>query len=60
MTAIAVTTYLLYQGEYVLTLLSIVVFGKLIVFHFVMDYFDKQNLKKFKISQNIELLIFCF
>jgi len=45
-TAIGVTTYLLYQGEYVLTLLSIVVFGKLIVFHFVMGYFDKQNLKK--------------
>jgi len=46
MTAIGVTTFLLYQGEYVLTLLSVIVFGKLIIFHFVMDYFDKQNLKK--------------
>ncbi|MBT8173610.1 MAG: hypothetical protein KJO99_04455 [Nitrosopumilus sp.] len=46
MTAIGVTMYLFYLGESILALISMVVFGKLIVFHFVMDYFDKQNLKK--------------
>jgi len=46
MTAIGVTTYLFYLGESILVLISMVVFGKLIIFHFVMEYFDKQNLKK--------------
>ena len=43
MTAIGVTVYLLYIEEFTLSLISMVVFGKLIVFHFVMDYFDKKN-----------------
>ena len=46
MTAIGVTTYLFYLGDFILALISIAVFGKLIIFHFVMEYFDKQNLKK--------------
>ncbi|QLH07643.1 hypothetical protein C5F50_11615 [Nitrosopumilus ureiphilus] len=46
MTVIGVTTYLFYLGESILALISMVVFGKLIIFHFVMEYLDKQNLKK--------------
>ncbi|MGI9568103.1 MAG: hypothetical protein ACR2LL_14000 [Nitrosopumilus sp.] len=43
MTAVGVTGYLLYIGEFTLSLISMIVFGKLIIFHFVMDYFDKKN-----------------
>ncbi len=46
MTAIGVTGYLLYLGEPILALISTVVFAKLIVFHFIMDYFDKKNQRK--------------
>ena len=42
MTAVGVTGYLLYIGEFTLSLISMIVFGKLIIFHFVMDYFDKK------------------
>jgi hypothetical protein len=45
MTAIGVTVYLFYLDQFVVALISMVVFGKLIIFHFVMDYFDKQNFK---------------
>jgi len=45
MTAIGVTGYLFYLGEFVLALISMVVFGKLIIFHFIMEYFDKQKFK---------------
>lgn len=45
MTAIGVTAYLLYLAEPILALISTVVFGKLIVFHFVMEYFDKKHSK---------------
>jgi hypothetical protein len=53
MTAIGVTGYLYYLGESILSLISMIVFGKLIVFHFIMEYFDKKNLKQ-KNYQNIE------
>jgi len=53
MTAIGVTSYLLYLGEPILALISSVVFAKLIVFHFIMDYYDKKSSKK--IYQNISL-----
>jgi len=53
MTAIGVTGYLYYLGESTLSLISMIVFGKLIVFHFIMEYFDKKNLKQ-KNYQNIE------
>lgn len=46
MTAFGVTAYLFYLGEPILALISMIVFGKLIIFHFIMEYFDKQNLKK--------------
>jgi len=46
MTVVGVTTYLLYLDEFILALISTIVFGKLIIFHFVMEHFDKQNLKK--------------
>ena len=46
MTAVGVTSYLLYLNEFVLSLISMVVFGKLILFHFIMEYFDKHNSKK--------------
>ncbi len=43
MTAVGVAGYLLYLGEHILALISTVVFGKLIVFHFVMEYFDRSS-----------------
>ena len=43
MTAIGVTSYLLYLHEPILALISTVVFAKLIVFHFIMDYYDKKQ-----------------
>ncbi len=43
MTAIGVTSYLYYLDEYILSLISLVVFGKLIIFHFIMEYFDRKN-----------------
>ena len=43
MTAIGVTSYLLYLNEPILALISTVVFAKLIVFHFIMDYYDKKQ-----------------
>ncbi len=51
MTAIGVTGYLLYLGQPILALISSVVFAKLIVFHFIMDYYDKKTSKK--ITQNL-------
>ena len=53
MTAIGVTSYLFHLGEYVLSLISMVVFGKLIIFHFIMEYFDRKNLAQ-KNYQNME------
>lgn len=53
MTAIGVTSYLFHLGEHVLSLISMVVFGKLIIFHFIMEYFDRKNLVQ-KNSQNME------
>jgi hypothetical protein len=52
MTAIGVTSYLLYLGEPILALISSVVFAKLIVFHFIMDYYDKKQRKS---SQTLSL-----
>lgn len=52
MTAIGVTTYLLYLGESILALISTVVFAKLIIFHFIMDYYDKKSRKP---SQSLSL-----
>jgi len=46
MTTIGVTSYLFYLGETILALISMVVFGKLIIFHFIMEYFDRKNSKK--------------
>ena len=54
MTAVGVTSYLFYLGEFILCLISIVVFGKLIVFHFIVDHFDKQN----TVKQNSKTLHF--
>ena len=51
MTATGVIGYLLYLGEPILALISGVVFAKLIVFHFIMDYYDKKSSKK--IYQNL-------
>ena len=45
MTAIGVTGYLIYLEEPILALISSVVFAKLIVFHFIMDYYDKKTKK---------------
>ena len=49
MTAIGVTVYLFYLGESILSLISMIVFGKLIIFHFIMEYFDR---KKFQMRNN--------
>jgi hypothetical protein len=43
MTAVGVTGYLFHLEEYVLSFISMIVFGKLIIFHFVMEYFDRKN-----------------
>ena len=43
MTPIGVTRYLFYLDKFILELISMIVFGKLIIFHFVRDYFDKKN-----------------
>ena len=50
MTAIGVTSYLIYLEELILTLISGIVFAKLIVFHFVMDYYDKKTRHKKKMT----------
>ena len=42
-TAIGITSYLLYLGDFFLGVISTLVFAKLIVFHFVMEYFDKKS-----------------
>jgi hypothetical protein len=52
MTAIGVTSYLLYLGEFILALISTIVFAKLIVFHFIMEHYDKKTQKK---SQGLSL-----
>lgn len=46
MTAVGVTGYLFFLDEYILALISMVVFGKLIIFHFIMEYFDRKNSKQ--------------
>jgi hypothetical protein len=46
MTAVGVTAYLFHLGEYILSLISMVVFGKLIIFHFIMEFFDRKNSTK--------------
>jgi hypothetical protein len=45
MTAFGVTGYLVFLGENILALISGIVFAKVIVFHFIMDYYDKKNSK---------------
>ena len=52
MTAIGVTGYLLYLEEFILALISTIVFAKLIVFHFIMEYYDKKTQKN---SQGLSL-----
>ena len=53
MTAIGVTGYLFHLEEYALSLISMIVFGKLILFHFIMEYFDRKRLQT-KNYQNVE------
>ena len=45
-----IIVYLFYIEELVLSLISMIIFGKLILFHFIMDYFDKQNYNQSKIN----------
>jgi quinol-cytochrome oxidoreductase complex cytochrome b subunit len=55
MTATGVTAYLFHVGEYVLSLISLVVFGKLIIFHFIMEFFDrKSSLKNYRNMERIK------
>ncbi|QLH08517.1 hypothetical protein [Candidatus Nitrosotenuis sp. DW1] len=46
MTAIGVTAYLVYLGHVSLALISAIVFAKVIVFHFVIDIYDRFQSKK--------------
>ena len=46
LTAIGVSAYLLYLGQITLAIISAIVFSKVIIFHFVIDFIDKKNLKK--------------
>ena len=43
MTAVGVSGYLLFLGEFTLSLVAILVFSKVIVFHFIIDYYDKRK-----------------
>jgi len=52
MAAIGITGYLLFLGEFILALISSIVFAKLISFHFIMEYYDKKTQKK---SQSLSL-----
>ena len=55
MTSIGVTAYLLFLNEPILALISSIVFAKLIIFHFVMEYFDKKiSGNKFQKNSNYE------
>ena len=56
MTTIGVTSYLIYLDKPILALISVVVFSKLIVFHFVMDYYDKKTKLKGKNESYVSLL----
>ncbi len=42
-TAAGVTGYLLYLGMPIIALIAAVIFAKLIVFHVIMDYYDKRS-----------------
>jgi len=53
MTAIGVTGYLFHLEEYTLSFISMIVFGKLIIFHFIMEYFDRKKFQT-KDYQNVE------
>ena len=56
MTVVGVTSYLIYLNETILALISSVVFAKLIIFHFVMDYYDKKSEKKKMNGMNHSLI----
>ncbi len=53
MTAIGVTVYLFYLDEVILLLISIILFVKLIIFHFIMEYFDRKK-SQTRTNQNME------
>jgi len=46
MTAVGVTAYLLYLNEFILAFIASLVFSKVIVFHFIIDYYDKRSASK--------------
>ena len=48
MTAIGVTTYLLFLGQTTLAIIALAVFAKVIIFHYVIDFYDKRKSKKEK------------
>jgi hypothetical protein len=55
-TATGITGYLMYLGESILALISGIVFAKLIVFHFIMDWYDKRsNAKSGKRTSSIRI-----
>jgi len=45
MTAMGVTSYLIYLNEITLALIALIVFAKIIVFHFIFNYYDKRASK---------------
>lgn len=47
MTAIGVTAYLTYLGQTTLALISAVILSKVIVFHFVIDVYDRLRSKSY-------------
>ena len=52
MTALGVTAYLTYLGQTTLALISAIIFAKIIVFHFVVDIYDRLKSKKKPLEQN--------
>lgn len=42
MTSVGVIGYLIYLNKPILALISMIVFGKLIIFHFIMEFLNKK------------------
>ena len=45
-TSVGVTGYLIYENKPILALISIIIFGKIIIFHFIMEFLDKRKYKQ--------------
>lgn len=46
MTSVGVTGYLIYENKPILALISMIIFAKIIIFHFIMEFLDKRKYKQ--------------